>query len=98
MLRQGHKAECCESAGTKVPCCAGAWSAYERSPYIPNRLQHKVSVVPHFYSDSPSIRQIHDIRGAHLGECLGCRFFTAVCIYQLQEKGLLNVTDAVRSC
>ena len=26
-----------------------------------------------------------------------CRFFTAVAIYQLQEKGLLNVTDPVGS-
>lgn len=25
------------------------------------------------------------------------RFFTAVAIYQLQEKGLLNVTDVVRA-
>ncbi|CAL8462904.1 g2438 [Coccomyxa elongata] len=34
---------------------------------------------------------------SHLGAKSGWRFFTAVAIYQLQEKGLLNVTDPVNS-
>lgn len=76
-------------------------SHFQSAP-IPSRsltlMEHFLDTVVEYVESHLAllINLLHDQGIIKQTTCMS-RFFTAVAIYQLQEKGLLNVTDAVRA-